>query len=60
MDETNNKICKRHSGVEEAINTLKDDVSMLYKKWDWLQKTVIGIFAAICVNLIMVIVLLAK
>lgn len=60
MDETNNKICKRHSGVEEAITTLKDDVSMLWEKWDWLQKTIIVIFTAVCLNLIVVIAILIK
>ncbi|NIS37614.1 hypothetical protein GWN91_00105 [Candidatus Saccharibacteria bacterium] len=58
MNETNNKICKRHSGVEEAIQTLKADVASLWRKWDWIQKTFVGIFVGITLNLIAGIVIL--
>jgi len=66
MNETNS-ICKQHSGFKIAIEKLEErnkeiamEISKLWKKWDGLQKTFIGIFVGLSLNLIMIIALLVK
>lgn len=41
--------------LQTKVKTLEDDVSALWKKWDWLQNMFIGIFVGIILNLIAVI-----
>ena len=60
MNDTNNQICKQHSGVAAQIAQLEDNVHKLWEKWDSMQKTVIGIFVTLALNLIGVVFLLLR
>lgn len=59
MNEPNN-LCKQHTGVVARITHLEETVNNLWKKWDSMQKTVVGIFATLSLNLIVVVLLLIK
>jgi hypothetical protein len=55
MNETNS-VCKQHIGLVKEIKYLENNVHELWQKWDNMQKTVIGIFVTLSLNLIMAIV----
>ena len=59
MDELNG-FCKQHSGFESRIKHLEDNVLGLWDKWDNMQKTILGIFVALSLNLIGVVALLMR
>ena len=56
----NDSLCKQHSGLDSRIKALEGSVSGLWKKWDWIQKTLLGVFITLVFNLICVIAILAK
>lgn len=56
----NNAICKEHSGFKARIEDLENNVSRLWKKWDGMQKMVLGVFITLSINLICVILLLVR
>ena len=58
--QTNNNICKQHSGFDERLKGVENDVNTLLEKWDGMQKLVIGIFVAFSLNLIGIIAILLK
>jgi len=47
-----NSICKQHSGLLARINALEKDVTGLWAKWNGMQKLLFGIFGAVILNLI--------
>jgi len=51
-------ICKAHSGLEARLKTMEENVSRLWIKWDKMQTIVIGIFLTMSLNLITAIVIL--
>ena len=53
-----NNICNQHSGFKAKIETLEDNVLRLWNKWDSMQKTVLGVFVVLSMNLVGVIVIL--
>lgn len=59
-NQTCNQVCKEHSGFKARLEKLEDNVSKLWEKWDSVTKMVITIFVILSLNLIGVIVLLAK
>jgi len=59
-DGTSNNICREHSGLCSDMETVKDNVSKLWEKWDSMQKMVTGIFIALCFNLLGVIFILIR
>lgn len=48
-----NGVCKGHSGFEGRITRTEDDVKALWAKWDRMQLTLLGIFAALATNLLL-------
>ena len=50
-----NSVCKKHSGITVQIEKLEANVTQLWKKWDGMQKLVIGIFVTLALNLLGVI-----
>lgn len=54
----NDEVCKAHSGFKSKIETLEDNVSRLWEKWDSVQKLLIGTTVAIVLNLVGVITIL--
>lgn len=59
MDEwENSSVCKKHSGIKAKIEILERNVSELWRKWDSMQKMLIGIFVTLSLNLIVGIILL--
>ena len=55
MDEN---LCNQHSGIIARIENLEDNVLRLWNKWDSMQKTILGVFVVLSMNLIGVIVIL--
>ena len=55
-----NHICKEHSGHEARLNDMENNVQKLWDKWDGMQKTILGIFVTLSLNLIGVIFLLLR
>jgi len=55
-----NSLCKEHSGFKARIKELEDNIHKLWDKWDNMQKTIIGIFVVLSMNLIGVIFLLLR
>ena len=53
-------LCNEHSGFNVKLNTLENNVRQLWKRWDWLQKIVLGIFITLSLNLLGILALLAK
>jgi len=53
-----NYICKKHSGFKSKIESLEDNVSKLWDKWDSMQKMIIGIFVTLFLNLVGIITML--
>lgn len=47
-----NLLCKKHSGLVVQIEKLESNVSQLWKKWDGMQKMIVGIFVALALNLL--------
>jgi len=60
MNETQNTVCKAHSGFKSEIDNMKNDIRKLWEKWDTMQKTIIAIFVTLSLNLIGVIFLLLR
>ena len=56
----NNNVCKAHSGILARIKVCEGNVTELWNHWNGMQKTIIGIFIALSLNLIGVIVILIK
>ena len=54
----NNTLCKAHSGLNARLDTAEDNVSRLWKKWDSMQKLLIGSLLAGMFNLAGIIVIL--
>ena len=55
-----NSICKEHSGLKARIGALEGNVTELWSHWNGMQKMIIGIFIALSLNLIGVIIILIK
>lgn len=55
-----NYICKQHSGHEERLKKLEDNVKDLWNKWDFMQRLTLGIFITMVLNLVGVIFTLIK
>lgn len=53
-------ICTEHSGFKARIETMEKNVTELWSKWNGLQKTIIGIFVTLCMNLLGIIFLLLR
>ena len=47
-----NGLCKAHSGVCHSLKTMEGDVTELQKKWESMQKLLIGILVGVSMNLI--------
>lgn len=60
MPPENDNFCKQHSGFEARIEDVEDDVSTLWKKWDGMQKMVMGIFITLSLNLICIVFLILR
>ena len=58
MTENNNNLCKAHSGFDARLKTTEDNVSQLWKKWDSMQKLLIGSLVAGMFNLTGIIIIL--
>ncbi|MCK4814576.1 hypothetical protein KA005_02305 [bacterium] len=56
----NDLICPEHSGFCAKIESLEDNVSKLWDKWDTMQKMLIGTLISTMLSLIGVVVILAK
>ena len=54
----NDEVCKAHSGFYSKIETLEDNVSKLWEKWESVQKLLICTTVAIVLNLMGVIAIL--
>ena len=52
--------CKDHSGFNERLHALEENVSKLWRKWDWAQKVAFGALITLSFNLIGVIALIFK
>ena len=52
--------CKEHTGFNERIGALEDNVSKLWEKWDWAQKVAVGALITLSFNLIGIIALIFK
>ena len=48
----NNNLCKQHSGFDERIKDLEDDVKELWVKWNGLNKIVIATFISVIILLV--------
>jgi hypothetical protein len=55
----NDFICQEHSGFGAKIESLEDNVSKLWAKWDGMQKLLIGTLISTLLSLIGVSILLA-
>ncbi len=55
MPETNNQLCKAHSGFKARIETMEGQMQELWKKWNGMQKMLFMIFGAVILNLVMLI-----
>jgi len=60
MNDTQNTVCKAHSGVKSDIENMKNDIKKLWEKWDNMQKTIIAVFVTLSLNLLGVIFLLLR
>lgn len=49
--ENNGLICKQHSGVMARVKQLEGDLKNLWRKYDNMQKTLIGILIVLVANL---------
>lgn len=49
---TENGFCKGHSGFDERIKQTEENMKALWAKWDRMQLTLFGIFAALVTNLL--------
>ena len=52
--------CKEHTGSNERIGALENNVSKLWEKWDWAQKVAVGALITLSFNLIGIIALVFK
>ncbi len=57
---TENTLCKQHSGFKARIEDVEDDVTALWRKWDGMQKMVLGMLVTVCLNLLGVVFLLLR
>ena len=55
-----NCICKEHSGLVSDISTAQRNITSLWEKWNSMQKIIIAALVALVMNLVGVVVLLAK
>jgi len=53
-----NYVCKEHSGFEERLKDCEGNVIELWDHWNGMQKTIMGIFIALSMNLLGVVIIL--
>jgi len=53
-----NYVCKEHSGFKERLKDCEGNVTELWNHWNSMQKTIIGIFIALSMNLLGVVIIL--
>jgi len=53
-------LCRAHSGIKAKIDNLEANVGELWKRWNGMQKLLLGIFTVLTVNLIILVISLIK
>jgi len=60
MSESDNNLCKQHSGFKAKIESLEKNMTELWNKYNAIQKTMFGAAIALIMNLIVVITILIR
>ena len=60
MSDGDNNICRDHSGMCAEIINIKEDLVVLFEKWDKVQTLLIGTLVSTCLSLLGVVFLLLR